>query len=649
MRAESRVDCMTDAGIVLWGTLAEHGMHRRRNEEPTILVVTDFFDAKPELIAELKNQRLDAEIWISEENLRQWDDEDICWPTAAMVAASGDANHLHSVARWYGAQLRSKGINGIFGTTKGILSHLSLPWLGDSLCRIAESGFRHGGIRAAWVINADSHGTHWILDGGEVLPWPLQDALRAPWYWAHVKDLRQSSFGVLDPLSIPERDSVKTILNHMRDSSIHLVDDPDILPYPAHSRFFVHCADIRVKIRAEHGLNSTIDDGGPVVPVWIDDKPEAIDYNGVVVGYKNSAVIGLSPPRTVKVQVFDDYPTVWTALRAKLVGESSWFGRTPFRLDQPQLATHASHYGTEQPNPDLSLRWIDAQPLHEVMQRWITSEQQALEQIRPAVPTLEKIVWRLVECYRSGAKIFYVGAGSAGRAGMMDAVELPPTFGIDPSRVQAILAGGLSAFEKAQEGEEDDFAGGQKRIVLADIQPGDVVLGISAHGNTPFVLGALTEARNRGCYTVALVNNLGTQIADVADEVVFVDSGPEILLGSTRLKAGTIEKVVLNLLSTLMMVKMGRSYDNLMIDFTATNEKLRERAIRVFMIATGQPRKVAQKTLCEAHGKLSVAIVMQMCGLSVFAAQEALHRNETVAEVLSRRRGEENIIHGSWS
>ncbi len=641
---------MISSGLALWGTAAEHAHHSIDYAGPTIVVVTDFFTADHALIRQVRDRFPLAEVWVAEEGLRVWSNDGLLWPTAALAAASDSLDQMDRVALWYGSRLREMGVRGVFGSVDGTLSDVALPWMGDAVRRMVQAGFQQAGLGRAWVTSANADDLHWWLDGvGTVAPWPgvLSDA---PWHWVEVTRYTPGHVVAGPSPMIPDRDAVGTILTRMRSSSIHLIDDPKRLPCDPQTRFRVTCEDQELKRRVERALNPTPDNDGPVVAVGIDALPSAaLGQDSLVVAYKNSTVIGLAPDQAITVQVFDDHPVVWSALRHRLLGKAEWWGRTPFRLDQDQLSTHSGHFGTEQPHPDPRLRWLDRQPLPHLMTRWITEEQQALERIRPTIAQLEHLVIRMVEAYRSGSHIFYVGAGSAGRAGVMDAVELPPTFGIGPERIRAILAGGLAAFEKAREGVEDNFDEGRKQVMAVDVQPQDVVIGITAHGNTPFVLGALTEAHQRGCFTAAVVNNRGTKVGGMVDEEIFVDSGPELLLGSTRLKAGTVEKVILNLLSSLTMVTLGRSYDNLMIDFVATNDKLRERAVRVFMIATGQPRGVALAKLSEARGHLAIAMLMHWSGCSAFDAQAALELEGSVTAVLERLRGKEALIYGARS
>ncbi len=637
---------MMTSGIVLWGTLKEHALVPVDTVQPVIRVVTDFSEWVGTAQEELFHKHLNLDVWITETGLRHWVEEDVRWPSARMVAADGETDGLVDIAHWYATKLKAMNISGVFGAPDGILSHRSVPWVGDSLSRAAEHGFHRAGLHVAVVGEDDKYGTMWCMEGADVVPCLLKDTVFAPWYWGFFGEVFSDQKKHKGSFSVPDSNSVRDQVNLWRMQSIHLVDDPHVLPYSSSTCFIVKSSDPDIELSAARVLTTQKADETPVVPIWIDEAPPNTEREGVVVGYNNPSILGIAPPSMVKVQVFDDHPIVWGALREKLVGRTGWFGRTPVRLDGPYATTHTSHYGTEQPHPDMELRWLNSQRLQDTMQRWITAEQQAIGQIRPMISTLERIVFEVVGRYRTGARMVYVGAGSAGRAGVMDAVELPPTFGIHPERVQAILAGGMGAFERAKEGEEDSFAEGQKEISLRNLQSNDVVLGISAHGETPFVLGALTEATNRGCYTIALVNNLGTRIAAKANEVIFVDSGPEILLGSTRLKAGTVEKIILNMISTLVMVRTGHSYDNLMVDFRASNEKLRERAIRIFMIATGEPRATAQNVLRRADGNLPTALVMQMCGLSKSEANASL-TIQTVSELLSSRKREGKTIHGS--
>lgn len=234
----------------------------------------------------------------------------------------------------------------------------------------------------------------------------------------------------------------------------------------------------------------------------------------------------------------------------------------------------------------------------------------------------------LVEAaFRTGGRLFYVGAGTSGRLGVLDASECPPTFGTPPDQVQGIIAGGLTALTRAVEGAEDDPESGALVIDDRGVVDGDVVVGIAASGATPFVRGALRRARARGARTVLLTcAEPPADLADECDAVIHVDVGPELVTGSTRLKAGTATKLVLNMLTTGAMVRIGKTYGNLMVDLQATNAKLRDRGERIVMEVAGVARPEARDALARAGGKVRTAIVMLDQGLDPEAAEERLAR-----------------------
>ncbi len=216
----------------------------------------------------------------------------------------------------------------------------------------------------------------------------------------------------------------------------------------------------------------------------------------------------------------------------------------------------------------------------------------------------------IVEHFRAGGRLFYVGAGTSGRLGVLDASECPPTFGVRPSLVQGIIAGGRSALVRSAEGAEDHRSDGAAAIDKRGIKATDVVVGLAACGMTPYVLGALKRASQIGAGTVFVtcapeaIDNVPAQI--VINPVV----GPEVITGSTRMKAGTATKLVLNMLTTGAMIKLGKVYGNLMVDLKATNEKLRDRSIRIVTEVTGLPRTRSRDLLARADGKVKVAILM---------------------------------------
>lgn len=227
---------------------------------------------------------------------------------------------------------------------------------------------------------------------------------------------------------------------------------------------------------------------------------------------------------------------------------------------------------------------------------------------------------------RRGGRLLEVGAGTPGRLALLDAAECGPTFGLPPDRVVGVMAGGSAAARTAMEHGEDDAAAGRADLVALDTGPDDVVVGISASGRTPYVVAALSHARDVGAATVALVNNPASPAAAVADVAIEPLTGPELVSGSTRLKAGTAQKLVLNTISTLTMIQLGHTYGDLMVDVAATNDKLRRRAHRVVAAATGADDDRVAATLAAADGHAKTAIVALLADVDVAAARARLER-----------------------
>jgi N-acetylmuramic acid 6-phosphate etherase len=222
------------------------------------------------------------------------------------------------------------------------------------------------------------------------------------------------------------------------------------------------------------------------------------------------------------------------------------------------------------------------------------------------VPAIEGIAARLA----GGGRLLYVGSGTAGRLGVLDASECPPTFGTPPELVRAVIAGGPEALLVAQEGVEDDEPAGAAAIAGCTVTAADAVVGISASGRTPYVLAAVRAARAAGAFTVGLSCNAGTPLSAVAEAPIEVLVGPEVLAGSTRLKAGTAQKLVLNMISTIAMVRLGKTYGNLMVDLRVTNGKLRDRAVRIIGRVTGASRADAEAALDRAGLDVKAAILL---------------------------------------
>jgi N-acetylmuramic acid 6-phosphate etherase len=277
---------------------------------------------------------------------------------------------------------------------------------------------------------------------------------------------------------------------------------------------------------------------------------------------------------------------------------------------------------TEQTNEDTAnLDQMNALEIVEAMNR---EDQSVALAVQAALPQIAQAVDRIAEALTNGGRLFYTGAGTSGRLGVLDASECPPTFGTDPILVQALHAGGEAALVNAIEGAEDDFEAGGEDLKQAGLKAGDVVVGIAASGRTPYVAGALTFAKGAGASTVALSCNSPAEISGLADVAIEVVTGPEVLMGSTRLKAGTAQKMVLNMLSTATMVRLGKAYRNLMIDVKPTNVKLVDRACRILMLATGVDYEKASQALQATNNQVKTALVMIETGLSAEEAQMRL-------------------------
>ncbi len=238
-----------------------------------------------------------------------------------------------------------------------------------------------------------------------------------------------------------------------------------------------------------------------------------------------------------------------------------------------------------------------------------------IEAVKKELPNIAKAIEFATESLKNNARIIYLGAGTSGRLGVLDAVECPPTFGVSPDVVIGLIAGGPPAFVKAVEGAEDSQTLCKEELLEKNINKNDVVIGLAASGRTPYVIHGLRFAREFGCKTVAISCNKDSAISKEAELAIELLVGPEVLTGSTRLKAGTAQKMVLNMISTGSMVGIGKAYKNMMVDLLQTNEKLHVRAENNVMQAVGCTREVARKTLDEAGGsvKLSVASLLFNC------------------------------------
>ncbi|HHE5696189.1 TPA: N-acetylmuramic acid 6-phosphate etherase [Citrobacter amalonaticus] len=267
---------------------------------------------------------------------------------------------------------------------------------------------------------------------------------------------------------------------------------------------------------------------------------------------------------------------------------------------------------------------LDALSTLELVHRFNQQDTLVAEAVKATLPDVASAVDAAAEALKSGGRIIYMGAGTSGRLGVLDASECPPTFGVPHGLVVGLIAGGPGALLKAVEGAEDNAQLGEDDLIALNLAPQDLVVGLAASGRTPYVIGGLKYARKTGCTTVAISCNPDSPIAREADIAISPVVGPEALTGSTRLKSGTAQKLVLNMISTGAMVKFGKVYQNLMVDMKATNIKLMDRACRMVVEATGIARTEAQTLLKQTDFDVKPAILMALSGLNADAAREKL-------------------------
>lgn len=272
------------------------------------------------------------------------------------------------------------------------------------------------------------------------------------------------------------------------------------------------------------------------------------------------------------------------------------------------MTVDLSNLTTEQRNE--RTMQIDRLPTSEVL-RLINDEDQTVAQaVSHTLPQIEEAIEKIYESIKNGGRLFYIGAGTSGRLGVVDAAECPPTFRTSPDLVQAIIAGGEKALLVAVEGAEDDIEQGKLDLLHHNFTERDVVVGIAASGRTPYVIGALHYAKELGAQTISLSCNKGSEMSKHAGTSIEVIVGPEVLTGSTRMKAATAQKMVLNMISTTVMIKLGKVYENLMVDVHASNEKLIKRAVTIVKTITGESEEVALQYLIKTNYDVKPTIVM---------------------------------------
>lgn len=281
---------------------------------------------------------------------------------------------------------------------------------------------------------------------------------------------------------------------------------------------------------------------------------------------------------------------------------------------------------TESRNPKTSR--IDSLSTLQIL-KLINSEDKTVPKIvEKQIPNIARAVELLVKTFRAGGRLFYMGAGTSGRLGVLDAAECPPTFGTDPKMIRGIIAGGYKTLIKSKEGVEDNFKAAAKDLAKVKLNKKDIVVGIAASRRTPYVLGGLKYAQKIGCKTIFVYCNphLISPVKIKADVEIPLIVGPEVIMGSTRMKAGTAQKLVLNMLSTTAMIKLGKVYQNMMVDLKATSQKLVERSKRTIMIVSGVDYKTASSYLKKAEGNVKTAVVMILAKADKKEAQSKLEK-----------------------
>lgn len=292
-----------------------------------------------------------------------------------------------------------------------------------------------------------------------------------------------------------------------------------------------------------------------------------------------------------------------------------WRTTVKREIDLSQMVTESRNERT--------MRLDEMTPL-EVVTAMNEEDHRVADAVSSQLPQIAKVVEWCVQGLAGNGRLIYIGAGTSGRLGLLDAVECPPTFGVSPEKVVGLIAGGERAFVKAVEGAEDSEEEGIMDLKRLELTAEDVVVGIAASGRTPYVIGALQYARETGCRTAAIVCNRDSAVGKEADVVIELIVGAEVLTGSTRLKAGTAQKMVCNMISTASMVGIGKAYENLMVDVVQTNEKLVKRAENIVMMATDCGREQAEAALAAAGGNAKTAIVMILTDSDAAGAAEKL-------------------------
>jgi len=286
---------------------------------------------------------------------------------------------------------------------------------------------------------------------------------------------------------------------------------------------------------------------------------------------------------------------------------------------------------TEMRNP--ATTEIDSQGTVGILRSINSEDKKVAFAVEKEIDHIATAVDIVVDAMKLGGRLFYVGAGTSGRIGVQDAAECPPTFGTSPDSIRGLIAGGKAAVFMAQEGAEDREEGGANDLVAAGVESRDVICGIAASSRTPYVVGAIKKARELGAKTIFVTTNPRLDFSPDVNVVICPDVGPEVIMGSTRMKSGTAQKMVLNMITTAVMIRLGKVYENMMVDLQMTNKKLEERSKRIVMTITGVDYRMAGKTLKKANGHVKTAVVMILAKVEM---KEALGMLESAGGFVRR-------------
>jgi len=291
-----------------------------------------------------------------------------------------------------------------------------------------------------------------------------------------------------------------------------------------------------------------------------------------------------------------------------------------------KLFNQLEKLSTEQRNPDTL--HIDLASAEEIVTLINQEDKKIAEAVEKKLDVIAKVVEVVATSLRSGGRLIYAGAGTSGRLGVLDASECPPTFGTHPDTVQGLIAGGKDAMFVAQEGAEDYEENGEKALQEINLNENDIVCGLAASGRTPYVHGALNFATGIGCKTIFITTVPADQITLSVDILIDVPVGPEVIMGSTRMKSATAQKMILNMITTGAMIRLGKVYENVMVDLKLTNRKLEERAKRIIMFLADEPYENAEKLLAETGGNVKTALLMSMADCGRKIADDLLKKND---------------------